>query len=210
MAEDRLTFAAMVLVAIVAIIGIFSLSGQIGMSKITGAADQTGVVEVTLAGAVDIDLTDANVSFGSGYPTGASSQMDTDGNQGTWVNTTFFPHNDDASTATGEGMILENNGTVYANVTIKAAQIVDTFLGGGVMEFKADEDNAGEADTCLQGTRQSTFENLTTAEKVLCTKMDYAPTKDELEIEYRLLVLNNATTGLHNNTITFTASDATT
>jgi hypothetical protein len=198
-----------VVIAILVIIAAAMFSEEISFSKITGAADQSGVLEITKIGAPDLHLTDSNINFGSGYvnSTSEQAQIDTDGISTGWTNTTTFPHLDDASVALGEGFILENNGTTFINVTIKASNAVGTFLGGGIMEFKGEESFAGETDACLQGTLQNTYENLTTSERLVCTKMDYDSTKNELEIEIRLTIPNNASTGSHQNTITLTGAD---
>ena len=194
MAEDKLTFAAIVLVAIVAIVGLIGFMGP----GLTGFVARTGTLGVTFAGSADIILTDAATSFGSGYvnASAASAVIDSNGTKTSWINTTAFPATD--------YMTLENNGSTLVNVTIQAGSSAATFIGGTgpAMSFYG---KTAESGAC-SGTLVTAYTTLSEASAtVICPKLEYLDTKDNFDIGYALTIPVDVVQGAKSNTITFTA-----
>jgi len=125
--DDRLSFIAIVLVAIIAIVGIISI-GYVQMPVTSFAATNTtsGTAQVSVSQIVSITLIQATTDFGSGYvdPAESYALINSEGTKTNWINTTAF---------SPSPMILENNGNVGANVTIKAAQDASSFIGGSTV-----------------------------------------------------------------------------
>ena len=188
---------ACVLLVILAML--FIKFGQNGFLAITGAqVTAIGNTTVNLAGTVSINLDDPNTGFGSGFVNVSFTQanISSDGGQTGWVNTTFF-------NTTGDYMHLINNGTVPANITIKATNSSFLFIGGtgSAQNFRAAND---EASSCV-GTLQSTALNLSIVEVVVCTSLEYIDAKDSLFVYFNLTIPSDAPGGSKSNAVTFTA-----
>ena len=195
MAEDKMTFAAIVLVAIVAIVGMI---GFMGLGKgITGlASTQDGTLSINFAGTADISLTQATCNFGSGYvnPSFTSATLNCDGTMTNWVNTTAFAP---------ALMTLENNGSTLVNVTVVSNASASSFIGAGAtQQFKG---VATETSAC-SGTLTGSNTALTTTDALICTQMEYTSGTDEFNITYQVTIPVNVTQGAKTSKITFTGT----
>jgi hypothetical protein len=192
MAEDKLTFAAIVLVAIVAIVGMI---GLMGFGGLTGGA-VSGAMNVTLSGSVDITLTDAATDFGTGYVNAS------------FATATLYSVNGTHTNWVGAGatnpMTLENNGSKQVSVTIKSDEDAATFLGGTgpTQKFIG---TVKEAGSCT-GTLQTAYTTLNTIDANICDKLEYIDTNDTIDINYQLVVPVDATQEAKGEVITFTAT----
>ena len=198
MAEDKLTFAAIVLVAIVAIVGMIGLMGTGGF-KVTGAGT-TGTLNVTITGTVSITLTDAASTLCSGYVWSNSSQatLNTEGTATNW-----------SCGQSSDPMAVQNNGTTKANVTIKAGSAAAAFINGTnpIQQYKGPETGGNNCS----GTGVTSYTNLTTGETNLCSTLEYSTSGglgNTLAVNYQLVIPNNAPYGSRTNTITFTGYQA--
>jgi hypothetical protein len=198
--EDKLTFAAMILVAIVAVVGIIGLSGFQGITGAQTATD-SGTAKVNISGTLSISLTQDTTDFGTGYVNASSSYAEiysgagASGKTGDWINDTPF---------NPASMVLENNGTITANVTINATSSAATFIGGANPEQKYNATES-ESTACGGNDAGSAWLDLTTTETNICDKLFYQDTRDEMTIDYWLNISNDAPTGQKSNTIVFTA-----
>jgi hypothetical protein len=192
MAKAKLISAVIVSVIVAAIISVIGLIGFGGLKGITGF--EAGTLNVTVQGTTSIQLTDAASNFGTGYVTSsaASAVIDTAGSKSGWTNTTAFPSSDP--------MVVINNGTSRANVTIKAGTVVGTFIGGTGSAQKYGSVSAG---TNCTGTQVTAYDDLTTSEKNLCSKLEYGSSQ-ALTIKYQLTIPYDAAqnAAARSNTIT--------
>jgi hypothetical protein len=204
--EDKLTFAAMVLVAIVAVVGIIGLSGFQGITGAQASQTQPGLVNVTVGGFVDIFLQTNTTNFGSGYVNASHDSAEIESKVPTkinWINDTaaYAPSN----------MVLINNGTQVANVTIKADESPAEFIGGGAgaipdpAQFFIGSQDV-EATSCGSGLASTYTDLQNDTEILLCEQFNFRDDKDQLEIDYNLTIPIDATAGEKTNLITFTAT----
>lgn len=204
MAEDKVTFAAIVIVAIVAIVGILGLTGFGGFPLIAGfSTTATGTATVNVTAEISIVLTDANISFGNGTVNEHSPFAILDSTGATAVNGTWA--------ATNDPFTLENDGNVNANVSIKASSNASAWLGGtGNQTTKFNYTNS-EAKSCLLDSAaggNATWITLTTSDTVMCQKLNYTDASDMLRIDLQIQIPNDSPPGLKTNTITFTAAQS--
>ena len=186
------------------------LIGLIGFNemKITGAQaaqTQSGLVNVTIAGATNIRLLVNSTNFGSGYVNASHDSAEIESRVPTkinWINDTgpFNP----------QSMELENNGTQVANVTIKADSSPAEFIGGGTgaipdpaQYFKGTENETG---ACLSGVTSTYTDLQNDTEIILCEQFNYQSSTNALDIDFNLTIPVDTPAGEKTNLITFTAT----
>ena len=197
MAEDKLTFAAIVLVAIVAIVGMIGLMG-FGGFQLTGAGT-TGTLNISITGTVSITLTDANSTFCAGYVNAsyAYATLNTEGTATNW-----------SCGQSSDPMIVENNGTTQANVTIQAGSSAATFING---TSPSQSYRSVSASSNCSGTQVTSYAALGTGPTNLCSILEYSTSGglgNDLTVHYQLVIPSNAPFGSRTNTITFTGFQA--
>jgi len=208
------TLATLLVVAIV-----ISLAGTFfamrGVSQITnivsGSAVTTGTAKVNVTETASITLTQATVSFGTGYRNASAvvvtsecnlTTQQTNNPPGCWINVTEFapiPFN------------LMNDGSVYVNVTINSSNATSFLYGtptAGIQRYQwtaSDADQGqflGGDDGCvgiMSGTDWTEFNEL---EQLVCTNMSPYDAGDELKVDVNISI----PAGIANNytaTVTF-------
>jgi hypothetical protein len=200
---------------IVSVSKLGALGGQ--YSVLTGAVTGTGTTSVTLAGNAGITVDDNAVTFGSGYvdPQFVSATLDSSLAIGSWTGWINL-------TATNiDSMLVNNTGTNFLrlNISSETTTHAEDWLCTGdsctsnsaLLQVKATN---FEANACTgSGAIQSAYTNLLqNASKVtvpLCTEMDFQTAADTMNVFFKATVPNDAGTGAHSVTLTFTAIDST-
>jgi hypothetical protein len=195
---------ALVVITAIVLIGLIGLNEM----KITGAQaaqTQSGLVNVTIAGATNIRLIVNSTNFGSGYVNASHDSAEIESRVPTkinWINDTapFDP----------KSMELENNGTQVANVTIKADSSPAEFIGGGAgalpdpaQYFKGTEN---ESTSCGSGLATTYTDLQNDTEILLCEQFNFQSNRNTIDIDFNLTIPVDTPSGEKNNLITFTAT----
>ena len=218
--------AIALVVTVVGTVASISKLGELGgrYSVLTGAATTgTGSTNLTLAGTVAINVDVNSVSFGSGYVTEGSAQakMSTLTPNSAWANWT-----NTTATSMPFGLLVNNTGTTYIrlNITSTTAANAEAWLcTGGVCTSNTANLSVGalqvESGSCtsagsLLGTSWTNggnfLNNAANTTVQLCSEMDYNSVSDALWVYFNATVPNDAGTGAHSLSVTFTAVDSTT
>ena len=168
--------AVTVILAIVAIFYVvvfFKLGGPVLLTGFSNV--QTGTATITIGAMTDITLRDANISFGNGTVTQGADYAIIDSCGQTPVNGTWVPVTDH--------FILENSGSVYANVTISSAN-GGAFVGGNLAYhayyYNYTDDEAGSC--LLEDKTSSTYWNLTTGQSGSCGRLNFSDPTDTMKV----------------------------
>lgn len=205
MAQDKLTFAAIVLVAIVAIVGMIGIMGYGGAPLITGAGTTpSGTAQVNITQLACLTLDDASIDFGAGAVNAESSYAEIESNNSAVYNGTWSNVNDNFD--------LRNCGNNDLNVTTKISNV--DFVGGtsttSKVWFMWDQTNSpGESGTCATaGATEDTFTEYgaSNTSYSLCQNMTYGTSHDELKIDMKLRIPYDAPQGVKSTTVTFTGT----
>ena len=196
MAEDKTML--LVVLGLIAVTIIFGGLGRLPV--LSGYGTQVaGTMNVTIQGTLSIILIDDTTNFGTGYvdPSQAAAYVDSNGTYVNWINTTEF---------IADPMVLQNDGQVVANVSIKSSKDASGFIGGtsAAQKFYSAEN---ETSSCATGLITAHTDMLTT-DTTLCDKLLYIDASDELKIYYDLAIPNDAPQGNKTSTITFTATSS--
>ncbi|MBD3263197.1 hypothetical protein GF374_02350 [Candidatus Woesearchaeota archaeon] len=207
MAEDKLTFAAIILVAIVAIIGMIGIMGYGELPQITGAGTTpSGTAKINISGLGCLALDDENVSLGTGSVTAEKIAALAVSN-GTTVN---------GSWSADDAFNLRNCGNYDLNVTIETDDKDLGMTGTAVTPtsyFQPYDDAApGEAGSCV--TWVATEDQLTefsgdATTQGFCENFTYGSGDDELGIDIGIKVPYDEPAGWRSAIITFTGEAAT-
>ena len=202
MAEDKVTFAAIVIVAIVAIVGILGLTGFGAFPQVTGFSHfGTGTATVNITEMLSILLLDTNISFGSGTVTqgaiwGEIYSNNTAALNGSWSNVNDY-------------FLLENDGNALAQVDVLINDI--DFIGGTAATSKAYfmyKNN--ETSACLVtagGNGYLAWYEFAASNTNYssCKSLNYSDGSDALNYYLALRIPSDAPVGLKTATVTFTA-----
>jgi hypothetical protein len=203
MAEDKLTFAAIILVAIVAIVGILGMMSLGGWMPITGySTTPTGTAKVNITTALGMELIDNSIDFQGGSVTQGAPYADIESNgtaavNGSWAVVTDYFN-------------LENVGNVDANVSIKINET--QFMGGtaGKSWFMWSDNTApGEAGACgVAGATELAWTEFAAdnTEYRLCDTLQFENTTDNMLIYMKLRIPDDAPVGIPAALVTFTAT----
>jgi len=186
---------------------VISLSGTMMVfdkqgSGITGyATEQNGTADINISGVTSIAIPQNNIDFGTSYVVSPNTYCDvsyTSNGSGT----IHEPSGCGTWSASGD-IQIENDGNQDANITIKAASDVATFIGGTspAMDYRAEN---ADASSCESGL-ESSFASLTTSATDFCDVLQYEDTEDTIRLGLKLRIPSDAV-GLKSNTITFEAS----
>ena len=204
--SNSLIAALLIMTIVISTFGLLFI-GNFGGISITGQATGTGAANVTITGAVAIELLKNFTHFNTSALDGAariiSTQADNygtfeDGSEGNGTNvgtcvgteaTCAFP------------FVVRNIGNVNASINISAASQASTWIGAGAaaqVKGKNNETNAcGASFSGLAGFGEGSWANLNTTETVLCTDLDFrdSPNQDELRMHFQLTLPSDAVGG---------------
>lgn len=222
--SNKTIVALLAIALVVTVVGtIVSVSklGDLGgkYAVLSGAVTTTGTTSITLAGTAAISIAEDNaVDYGSGYVSVGSTAATLDSSVAFtswtgWTNTT--------SPTMPDSMLINNTGSTMLKVNISSE--TTAHAEGWLCTGSACTTNTAalqvkvanrESGSCTaNGAPQSTYANLlTNSAKVtvpLCTEWDYSAGADSLDVYYQATVPNDAGTGAHTVTLTFTAVDST-
>jgi hypothetical protein len=195
---------AIILVAAVVV----SLAGTIiSLNKLNGitgfATTPTGIAEVQVNTTSSIRFAVATVNWTSGSvnSTYVNCTMDTVGNLSSGC---IGFH------SVSQALVLENDGNVPVNVSLRAASSNSTFIGGtlvgGGPEFMYNV-TVNETNSCGAPVPAAwTDVNLSSPGTLICPYLDYTDGNDSLKIGLWINIPYTASSGIKSNTLTATAS----
>jgi len=208
--QSKTTFAAMIVIMVIAVIGLVGITNFRVLSDIwyfTGyGTSALGTATINITGGLSIKLSDMNITFGSGsfntptlYAILESNNSDT--YNGTW-------------SAVNDPFVLENNGNVVANITIKATQSAADWFGGtasyAAMYYMYNDSKPGSC-----ALESGLISNLTWTPLAVsplanetCQKLNYQDTTDTMRVDLKIQVPADAPVGLKQNSITFSATQS--
>jgi hypothetical protein len=197
---------ATLLIAAIAISGFGLVTiANLGRIAVTGGVTGTGAANVTITGAVAIEMVRNFTYFNTSTLNGAQRIISTqDDNYGTFSDggegndtTTVYGTCDGTEPLCAFPFIVRNIGNVNVSINISSADEASTWIRTGAasqVKGKNNEANACGADfSGLAGFGEGTWANLNTsatAETVVCSNLDYrdSPNVDELRIHFKLTI----------------------
>ncbi len=185
------------------ILGVIALASLIYPSMLSGLTGHvTGEANLTIVSETNINTTSA-VEWGEGRIDVDQSKAQLNTSQGTVSNGNW--------TAVATGLLIQNNGNTNLSLLIKSGDgDAATFIGGTSPLYEWNVSNY-EADSCGDFGAWTGFEfstiNTTAAGNgnVVCDAFDYIETADVIEIDFSVVIPDDATTGIKSDTITITA-----
>ncbi len=201
MAENNtvLVVAVLAVIASLAAAG-FSYYAMSQGPKVLGFATNTdsGVANLTVETAVEIEFSDDAIEWGSGRVAYGQASATLDTSAGSVTNGNWTIEN--------SGLVLDNVGNVNVSVDLAAVKTAAVFLGGTSPDYdwKVSETAGGEAGTCT-GMYVTGYENTNSSARI-CDKMGYLTGANELRIDIKLVVPYDSNRGYLSDTITATAA----
>jgi len=199
---------------------------NIGRISVTGGATGTGAANVTITGAVAIELLKNFTHFNTSTLDGAGRIISTQGdNYGT-----FEDGGEGNGTSGGDvygscvgteatcafPFVVRNIGNVNASINVSSTNEASTWIGAGAatqVRGKNNETNAcGASFSGLAGFGEGSWANLNstaTGETVVCSDLDFrdSPNQDEIRIHFQLTLPGDAV-GAKQDVITIGAIDS--
>ena len=182
---------------------VISLSGTMMVfdkqGGITGfATEQNGTAAINISGIVSIALPQNSIDFGTSsvVPPNTYCNVSYDSSS-----TTHEPAACGSWTGSGD-IVVENDGNLDADITIKAKDAVADFIGGSSpgMFYKSDSVEGGSCTTPV-----ASYTELTTGAQSFCGTLQFEDSTDTVELHLKLKIPSDAV-GYKSNTLTFEAS----
>ncbi|MGB9708333.1 MAG: hypothetical protein ACPLXC_03370 [Candidatus Pacearchaeota archaeon] len=205
----------LVIAIVVTIFGTwYSIDSINKFASITGF-QTSGNVTVNITERVEINVTQPNCAFGSGYVTPpAAYAILHPGNESPYCATGENPFADTKTnwantTAYNPGcIVVRNDGNRWAKVNVSSGKNPNTFIGGTNPNVTVWSENK-ETDSCATGAEVNLVPfpgvEMDTSNRTVCSCLYPDDSKDELYIGCRLKVPDD-TTGYKSDTWTFTAT----
>ena len=204
--QSKTTFAVIIsVVAIITIIGFLQVFG-FGNYATGYATSALGTATVNITGLLSIKLIDMNITFGVGTFNAQVTSATLESNGTAVVNGTWAAVNDP--------FILENDGNVLANITIKASQSAADWFGGtaslAAMYYRFQSNETGSCVLEPGILRNDSWWSLPVSPSVseACQKLNYTDTNDTLRVDMKIQIPADAPVGLKANAVTFIASQS--
>ena len=162
-----------------------------------------GPVNVTVASTASINLTQAQINWGSGQVAQGSTNATLDTN-----NESAYVRGGSWSASGIKGFTLQNIGTVPVNVTINSTVNASTYIGGSGPAYVFEARIAtGNSTACEAGllTGQTNF--VASQKTRICNIFNFTSQRDNLIIDINITIPEDASTGSKNTTIVFDACD---
>lgn len=211
-ASNKVIVILAIIVIVLSLISIFINISKVSeiRKKLTG--DVTGYVNLTVNTQINLNITNAYVNFSAGTVTAPA------------LNATITTHGNASATATNgnwstsaKALAIANVGNINCSINISGTKTAVTFFGGsaGQQQYQwnisSKETNACGAwnETSMKDTFANV--NLTTTSAVVCNKLDFAESRNEMWIDFKLVVPYDATVSLNTpqwDTITISADAA--
>lgn len=215
-------------VLLVIAIGVSVMGIWVSLSKqsvvLTGAStSQIGTVQLRVSEFVGISINNNSIDFGNITLTQGLINCTLNSSQSTdplnltgnvsqpspVVNYTCLPADpgcicNGSSTFAPSFFEIQNDGNVRINLSIQSAMNASAFFGGSTLSQQKYYAYAGEANSCVSGL-QNTPVALTTSSTQACGCMSATDANDTVRTELIEIIASDATAGLHNQSITFTA-----
>ena len=196
MTEDN----TVLIIAVLAVIASLAVAGFGYYSispKVSGfALSSTGTMNLTITQTADINFTATNINWGSGIVNATKAGAVLDSDAGTVINGTW--------TAVSTPLVLENIGNVNVTLTLNSS-LAAQFIGAGASYKLKIADKTGNSNACLTNGFSSYLEVSGTNQNA-CSDFGFLDSRDEIEIDVRLYIPYNVSTGTKGAMITATAS----
>ncbi|MCK5107311.1 MAG: hypothetical protein KAQ83_01155, partial [Nanoarchaeota archaeon] len=169
-----------------------------GPTQITGQAySDAGTVSVNVGATVSINVaTGGAASFTCSPSTTQDYIIDTEGTHNTGAACTVAP---------GAPMVVENDGNVDADVSVNISDLGEvtkqggTFLDGPLddswLAYKVTNVTGDEGCVGAANTTYTNFTGLTPDVDQICTNLTAIDATDQLEVDFRMLLPQNAISG---------------
>lgn len=176
------------------------------------ATQQTGTARFEIIEMVSITITSSLINFSSGRVVDGfssctiSSETDETHVCGTWENYS-------TSADMHPGFVIENDGNVVVNLTVRGDKNASDFVTGTNPSFKlrtdlSTDDTDPEIASCITYDTSDWVEADTSRSFVVCDTLGYANASDEVELDIRVRVPDDSAIGEHSTILTFTATEA--
>jgi len=208
MAEKKIGPAIAIILLIIAVLFISSTTGGLKLRQVGFASSTIGTATVNVSTDLSIYLVDSNITFGNGAVDSGSQYGILDSTGAAVTNCSWNPTNDP--------FVIQNDGNVNVNITITASTAAGTWFGGtpasAAMWYNYSNNEAGscllDSGNPYVNATNSTWRILPVTSNInyTCQKLNYSEPSDEMRIDLKLQVPQDAPQGLKTNAITFTAS----
>jgi len=186
--SNNLLASLLIVAILISAFGIFTVS-NLGPVKLTGRALEYGTANVSITGAVDIEMIRNVTNFGSSTIPGATvTTIDTQtaDNYGTFNNGTEGNETDFQGTAVYP-FVIWNKGNVNVSINLSAASEASSWIytsAGAYFKAKNNETGACAA-TLGSGYGEGAWTPLNVTETVACADLDFE-TSDTMRVHFRL------------------------
>lgn len=219
--SNNMIAALLVLAILVSGFGVLSMVSFEGRRVTGGATSDIGAANVTISGAVAIELNSSRpgtydeINFDTGTLGGAQREITSESdNYGTF---------DDGWTGDGSGigscddteencafpLVLINTGNVNASINVTSDKAAATFIGTGASQYIRGRDHESGACGINYTSGAGTWQTLDTNEVEICYSMEYSGSsqdaQDEIQIHLNLTIPSDAE-GTKQETITIGAT----
>jgi len=200
---DRFMFILVVAALAIALVNVSLILTKFSdLFSIAGLATSTGTVNVSIESSISINFTASHINWSYGMvDNGATnSTLYTDGPlvlNGNW------------STTGVSGLVLENIGTTNITLSLSAGKTAAELIGGASPspEYQWNFSNSKDYScTNHTGTNLSLTYHNANASIGVCDVFNYLDDRDEIRIDFRLVIPYNSLTGVRYDTITATGS----
>ena len=191
-ATDALMLVAVVAVALASINLIITINKIGDFKALTGFMADTGTANLTIQSNIQIKFNLSNINWGSGYVS--------TGNETAELNTLGVMNGTGWNTIS-QGLILENIGSTDAQVNLTASKNAADFIGGSVgggpvFQWNITDlnyDNSSEPNGCNFLVRNiTTWTSVATTATPACDNFTFRPDEDEMRIDLRVVIPNDA------------------
>ena len=225
--EESKSLTALLVVAIIVSLGgtfvvlnqLSKVGGMPGITGLYGYNETTGTTSVTLGSTYAIALgmqyeqeagnipSDTTLSFGTGYVNESAQSCTLMSVNGSVIGTGCV-----GFSSTGvDGFVLENTGnTVWDNVTFWSNKNATTFIGGTNPEWKFNVTYPEPAACGTNHTNPNDWNDIplsTSAEK-LCENFNFGDDKDDIFVDVKIVIPQDATPATKQATLYFKAEAA--
>ena len=193
-------------IALVAVV-VSAIGAGFTYSAFTGFATATGGVNLSVETVASINFTNMSVNWSSGRVNVGSPNATLDTAAASVTNGNW--------TAVSSGLIIQNIGNTNTTLNLSFGKTAATFVGGTSPLYQYNVTNL-EANSCLNtsgGTNETTVNlsmwkntNTAAAGDFTCGLFQFKDTADTIEIDIKLVVPSDATTGVLGDLVTATAN----
>ena len=187
----------LVVAIVISVVGVwYSVDRLNRFIGITGFGTE-GYVNVTISTMAEINVTQTDCNFGSGYIQAGAATGLIESN-GTIINW--------SGSGTGANLVIENTGNQNVTVNVTSGKTLAQFYGvdcsGDDCEYRAWSTN-NNTGSCLGGLQSHPGADMDTTNRTMCTTLQPETAQDSINVHCRLLLSDTIPTGSKTDTWTF-------